>query len=170
MFVPLVGQTMIGVRPEHVFAVIESLNCPNIAIPDVGTEPTKAWLVGCLTPAGGAAMFCCLWLTESRRSVLYVSHPSEVALDAYPFLEQESIHFVESMGFLLDNLNFRARTPAEQAHLFQLLPFLGPPPGPGVAGRGAAPDDPPPVLAGSGGAAVDPEADRRALFRLLASF
>ena len=99
MFTPLHGQTALGIAPQSVVAVIESINIPNISIPEIGTEPTKAYLVGCRTPGGGAAIFCYL-------------------------LESASIQFVESMGFLLDNLNFLGRSSDEQQLLIKTLPFF----------------------------------------------
>ncbi|MDP2344688.1 MAG: hypothetical protein Q8O67_27310 [Deltaproteobacteria bacterium] len=124
MFTPLPGQTVLGISPESVVAVIESINSPNISIPELGTEPTKAWLVGCMTPGGGAAIFCYLLFLDTNRPIIYISNPPEVSLDQYPLLESESISFVESMGFMLDNLNFRARSPGEQQLLIETLPFF----------------------------------------------
>lgn len=124
MFTPLPGRNALGVGPDRVVAIIESINTPNIAIPDVGTEPTKAWLVGCVTPAGGATVFCYLLFLDTNRPIVYISNPSEVALADYPSLESDAIQFVESMGFMLDNLNFRARAPQDQQALVEQLPFF----------------------------------------------
>ena len=124
MFTPLPGRNSLGVGPDRVVAVIESINTPNIAIPELGTEPTKAYLVGCLTPSGGATIFCYLLFLDTNRPIVYISSPPEVPLDQYPMLESDSIQFVESMGFMLDNLNFRARTPQDQQSLVETLPFF----------------------------------------------
>lgn len=124
MFTPLPGRSSLGVGPDRVVAIIESINTPNIAIPELGTEPTKAYLVGVLTPAGGAAIFCYLLLLDTNRPIIYISNPPEVALDHYPILESDSIQFVESMGFMLDNLNFRGRAPAEQVAIAETMPFF----------------------------------------------
>lgn len=124
MFTPLPGHTVLAIGTEHIVAVIESINTPNIAIPELGTEPTKAWLVGCLTPGGGASVFCYLLMLDTNRPILYMANPAEVTLDQYTWLENESIQYVESMGFMLDNLNFRARPPGEQQALVDSLPFF----------------------------------------------
>ena len=124
MFTPLPGRNALGVGPDRVVAVIESINTPNIAIPELGTEPTKAWLVGCLTPSGGATIFCDLLFLDTNRPIVYISNPPEVSLDQYSMLESDSIQFVESMGFMLDNLNFRARAPEDQQALVDSLPFF----------------------------------------------
>jgi hypothetical protein len=122
MFTPLPGHTVVGLQLEQIVAVIESINSPNISIPELGTEPTKAYLIGCLTPGGGAAIVCYLLQIETNRPVVYISNPPEVALDHYAWLESESIQYVESMGFMLDNLGFRARAPGEQRALYESLP------------------------------------------------
>jgi hypothetical protein len=122
MFTPLPGHHLLPLAFEQVVAVIESINSPNIAIPELGTEPTKGFLVGALTPGGGAAIFCYLLQLETNRPILYISNPPEVPLDQYAWLEAQSIQYVESMGFMLDNLGFRARDPGEQRALFESLP------------------------------------------------
>lgn len=124
MFTPLPGRTNIGVAPDVVVAIIESINSPNISIPEVGTEPTKAYLVGVATPAGGYGIFCYLLMLESNRPILYISNPPEVAFDQYGVLESDAIQFAESMGFMLDNMNFRAQPPEVQARLVSELPFF----------------------------------------------
>ena len=124
MFTPLPGHSVLAIAPERIVAVIESINTPNIAIPETGTEPTKAWLVGCLTPNGGASIFCYLLMLDTNRPILYMANPPEVSLDQYSWLENESIQFVESMGFMLDNLSFRARGAQEQQAMLESFPFL----------------------------------------------
>jgi hypothetical protein len=170
MFQVLPGRTSIGVGPDRIIAVIESINAPNIAIPDVGTERTKAWLIGCITPSGGACVFCYLLLTESNRPILYISNPAEVALDSYAVLEHQSIQFVESMGFLLDNLNFRARPPQEMAMLVATLPFFHEPSSHVVVG--AVVDDVRPQQVPTAPAlpSTASAAGRQALLRLLALY
>jgi hypothetical protein len=170
VFTLLPGRTTLDIEPEHVVAIIESLNTPNISIPDVGTEPTKAWLIGWLTPAGGTSLSCVLLQTESRRAFLYASQPTEVALDSYSQLEHESIQFVESMGFMLDNVNFRARTAFEQRALFDSLPFLCRSTNPAGVGPSR-----PGIVAAQGTAAMTKDMtkapdQRTALLRLLVSY
>jgi hypothetical protein len=53
-----------------------------------------------------------------------MANPQEVSLDQYSWLENESIQFVESMGFMLDNLGFRARPPQDQLAMLEAFPFL----------------------------------------------
>jgi hypothetical protein len=163
MFTPLPGHNALGIGPERIIAIIESINAPAVALPELGTESTKAWLIGCLTPMGRACIVCYFLQTQSNRPVSYVSNPPEVALDAYSALEAESIQYVESMGFMLDNLNFRARSPHEQAQLVEVLPFFR-----DQHPRAAPPANVPAAAAQPAAAAGSP--DRVALGRFLAQF
>ncbi len=124
MFTHLPGRLSLGIGPERVVAVIESINTPNISIPELGTEPTKAYLVGVATPAGGYGIFCYLLFLDNNIPVVYISNPPEVAFDQYGALESEAIQFAESMGFMLDNTNFRAQPPEVQAQMVEQFPFF----------------------------------------------
>src|SRR6478609_3295026 len=124
MFAHLPGRLSLGIPPESVVAIIESINAPNISIPDFGTEPTKAYLVGFAGPSGGYGIFCYLLFLDTNRPIIYISNPAEVAFEHYATLESDAIQFAESMGFMLDNLNFRAQPADVQMRLVHELPFF----------------------------------------------
>ena len=144
MFTHLPGRLSLGVPPENVVAIIESINSPNISIPELGTEPTKAFLVGCVTPSGSYCIFCYLLFMDTNVPIIYISNPPEVPFEQYGDLEAGAIQFAESMGFMLDNLNFRAQPPDVQVRMVNELPFFrdqhprrrgtSPVPMPGVGG------------------------------------
>jgi hypothetical protein len=161
MFTPLPGRTNIGIGPELVVAIIESINAPNISIPDVGTEPTKAYLIGFATAGGGYGIFCYLLQLDSNRPILYVSNPPEVSFEQYGVLEADAIQFAESMGFMLDNMNFRAQPPEVQGRMVQELPFFRDPPPAALRRAGTGPA---PVMG------VGAVADASSVARLLSSF
>lgn len=123
MFLHLSGHSSLGIIPDQVVAVIESINAPNIGTP-LGTERTKAYIVGLRLPSGNFTVAIYLHLIESNGVCIYAADPLEVTLEGYPELEAEAIQFAESMGFMLDNLNFRAKPPEEIARLVQVLPFF----------------------------------------------
>jgi hypothetical protein len=124
MFTHLPGRLSLGVSPEAVVAIIESINTPNISIPELGTEPTKAYLVGVATPAGGYGIFCYLLFMETNTPIVYISNPPEVPFEQYGALESDAIQFAESMGFILDNMNFRAQPGDVQARIIEQVPFF----------------------------------------------
>ncbi len=123
MFLHLQGHSSLGIIPDQVVAVIESINAPNIGTP-LGTERTKAYIVGLRLPSGNFTVAIYLHLVESNRACIYAADPLEVSLDGYSPLEGDAIQFAESMGFMLDNLNFRAKPPDEIMRLVQVLPFF----------------------------------------------
>lgn len=123
MFLHLHGHSALGIIPDQVVAVIESINAPNIGTP-LGTERTKAYIVGLRLPSGNFTVAIYLHLVESNRACIYAADPMEVTLDGYSTLEADAIQFGESMGFMLDNLNFRAKPPEEISRLIQVLPFF----------------------------------------------
>jgi hypothetical protein len=183
MFTLLPGRNALGVGPERIIAIIESINAPNVALPDAGAEPTKAYLIGVLTPHGGASILCYLLQTQSNRPFCYLSTPTEVGLDSYAALEAESIQYVESMGFMLDNMNFRSRAPHDQAHLVETLPFFReqhprpvasspatPFPASFSTSFASSPGTPQSTPSGGTRGPAASQTDRAALGRLLASF
>ena len=170
MFILLPNQPHLGISPEQVVAVIESINTPNIAANDDGTEAAKAYIVGLQLPSGGFSVAIYLHLLHSNSCVIYRSEPLAVALEHYPVLEAEAIQFTESMGFMLENLNFRAKPPQEMARLVEILPFfrdLEP-----ILAQGVVLEEAP-IPAAVGSVIEKPSLDaqqRAALGRLLSSF
>jgi hypothetical protein len=120
----------LGVSPEQIVAVIESINAPNISVPNAGTSPTKAYIVGIRLPSGNFTVCLYMHLLDLDTAAIFAPDPQEVTLEGYPTLEADAIQFVESMGFMLDNLNFRGRSAEEQQKMQQTLPifFDRPPP------------------------------------------
>jgi hypothetical protein len=124
MFMHWPGRRSISVDPDRIVAVIESINTPNISVPEAGTQPTKSYIIGAATPTGQFSLYVYLLLLETNHPIVYVSDTPEVSLDEFGNLEAEAIQFAESMGFMLDNMNLRARPPEEQAQILAALPFL----------------------------------------------
>jgi hypothetical protein len=124
MFRPLPQALSLGLLPDAVAAVIESINTPNVALPEWGTQPTKAYLVGVLLPNGACRAYVYLLQLETNRPVMFISEPDQFRPDQYPEVEAAGITFLENMGFMLDNMQLRSRTPVEQAEVLQQLPFL----------------------------------------------
>jgi hypothetical protein len=123
MFQLLPGRPVLPLTADAVVAVIESINTPQVSIPDAGSEPAKTFLVSCLVPSGNICLFWYLLYLETNRPLLYVAEVGEMAIQSYPQVESNAISFVEGMGFMLDNLHFRNRPPAEQISMLQAFPF-----------------------------------------------
>jgi hypothetical protein len=134
---------------ERVVALVESINQPQISVPGRPAQAVQGYLVGQRNPGGSFSVYVVLSLAVSAENVVYLSDNREVPIEEYRALEVEGLQFLESMGFMLDNLNFRGMTPELQEKTLKRVAAFGVPPPPSAA----APRDP-----------------RQALGRLLSSF
>lgn len=129
MFTPAPELRRVHASADRVVAIIESINTPNVVIPGCDAEPTQAFIVGVRNPDATFSVMIYLYQTQSFRPAIYVSSPRAVPLAQYPEVEAEAIGFVESMGFMVDNLNFRRLTPVQQADVMERLPVFQEDPG-----------------------------------------
>ncbi len=123
---------------EQVVLLYQSLNQPNLAIPGRKAGPAMSFVLGLRGPAGYAC-FVYLYMPHSGESAVYVPSAGTVPAEQFANEEAEALGFVESMGFMMDNLNFTGRPPAEQDALVRTMPvFLREPPPPQQPGGGPA--------------------------------
>ena len=108
---------------------------------------------------GTFSIYVALHLPKAGENVVYVHDRRQLTVEEYRDVEIEGLQFLESMGFMLDNLNFRNLAPDAQEQVLRRVPLFSPP-----RASGAAPGP----AAGTPGAAAAPDASR--LARLLASF
>jgi Tfp pilus assembly protein PilF len=122
---------------EQVVQLYQSLNAPHLAVPGLRAGPATGYVLGLRGP-NGFAVFVYLYLAESGECAVYVPSNGTVAGDKYQEEEAEALSFTESMGFLMDNLNFRARPGDEQDEMIRNLPiFQREPPAPGEVATGS---------------------------------
>lgn len=115
----------------------QSLNSPQVGIPGKQAGPAQAFVLAYRGPNGGA-MFIFLHLPDSAESAVYISDKRNMNPDELAQEENEALGFVESMGFMMDNLNFPNLPPEQKEELIRSLPpFVGP--GAKAPGAGAAP-------------------------------
>jgi hypothetical protein len=111
-------------RREWIVAIIEAINAPIVAAPGRQAEAAKAWIVGVLNTTQKFSIYVYLLFPESNESLVFLHDPPEVTKEAYHTTELEALQFVESMGFMVDNINFRSMTPEAQEQLLQSLPVF----------------------------------------------
>lgn len=127
---------------DQVVNVYESLNQPHLAVPGRQAGPASAYILGLRGP-NGFAVFVYLYMPDSRECAVYVPSNRTVPPEQYESEEAEALGFTESMGFIMDNLNFRGRPPAEQDQLLRSLPvFQREPPAPPPAAQRPAQGQP----------------------------
>jgi type IV pilus biogenesis/stability protein PilW len=118
---------------EQVVQLYQSLNQPHLAVPGRRAGPALGYVLGLRGPSG-FAVFVYLYLPESGECAVYVPTNGTVAAEQYQSEEAEALGFVESMGFIMDNLNFRGRPIDEQEMMIRTLPvFQREPPPAGTA-------------------------------------
>lgn len=127
---------------DQVVQLYQSLNQPHLAIPNRKAGPASATVLGLRGPSG-FAVFVYLYMPQSGESAVYVPSNGTVAAELFQGEEAEALGFVESMGFIMDNLNFRGRPPDEQETMIRTLPvFQREPPAPSAVGAPGQPAKP----------------------------
>lgn len=122
MFTPAPDLNRIPAAPENLVAVIASINTPNVVLPNAEAEPTQAYILGVRNPDASFSIYIYLLQTLTKRPAIYCSEPRSIPLAQFPEIESEALQFVESMGFMLDNLNFRRQSPDDQISTYKRLP------------------------------------------------
>ena len=156
-FKPEPSITWLQTAREQVVAVVESINQPQVSIPGKAPQQVTGHLCGVRNGNGSFSIYVGLHLPKSGENVIYVHDRRQLTVEEYRDVEVEGLHFLESMGFMLDNLNFRNLAPDVQEQTLKRIPLFSHPR--------------PPVEAPGAAAAVRPAgADPARVARLLASF
>ena len=138
MFEPDPSIRYIPATREQVVALVESINQPQVSIPGKEPQAVQGFLCGLRNQNGTFSIFASLFLPKTNENVVYASDRREVGMEEYRDVEVEGLHFLESMGFMLDNLNFRNLAPAQQVETLKRVPlFHEPRPATPVAGGAA---------------------------------
>jgi hypothetical protein len=134
VFEPDPGIRYIPASREQVVALVESINQPQVSIPGKEPQAVQGFLCGLRNQNGSFSIFVSLYLPKTGENVVYVSERREVGMEEYRDVEIEGLHFLESMGFMLDNLNFRNLAAPQQVETVKRVPvFHEPRPADGAA-------------------------------------
>jgi hypothetical protein len=123
---------------EQVVALVESINQPQVSIPGKEPQAVQGFLCGLRNANGTFSIYVSLYLARSQENVVYASDRREVGMEEYRDVEVEGLHFLESMGFMLDNLNFRNLAHAQQVETLKRVPAFQPPRQPSPGGGAEA--------------------------------
>lgn len=132
---------------DQVVAIVESINQPQVSVPGKAPQQVSGHLCGVRNPNGSLSIYVALHLPKTGENVVYVHDRRQLAVDEYRNVEVEGLQFLESMGFMLDNLNFRNLAPAVQEATLKRIPLFSQTRVPSGAGGTAAthPAGPDPV-------------------------
>jgi hypothetical protein len=156
-FKPEPSITWIPASAEQVVAIVESINQPQVSVPGKAPQQVTGHLCGIRNPNGTFSIYVALHLPKTGENVVYVHGRRSLAVDEYRDVEVEGLQFLESMGFMLDNLNFRNLSASVQEDTLKRIPLFSQP-----RPRAEAP---------SGAAAARPSGpDPARVARLLSSF
>ena len=110
---------------DAIVLLYQSLNSPQVGIPGKQAGPAQSFVVAFRGPHG-AAMFIYLYLPDSGESAVYISDKRNMPPDELMQEENEALGFVESMGFMMDNLNYENLSADQRDDLLRTLPpFVG---------------------------------------------
>jgi hypothetical protein len=123
-FKPEPSITWIPAAPGQVVAIVESINQPQVSVPGKASQQVFGHLAGIRNANGTFSIYVALHLPNTGENVVYVHDRRQVDVDAYRDVEVEGLQFLESMGFMLDNLNFRNLSPEAQEATLKRIPLF----------------------------------------------
>jgi hypothetical protein len=109
---------------ENIVTIIESINSPMVAAANKPLEPAKAFIIGKRNLSGLFSIYIYLHLLQSKECLIYLHDPPEIPMESYHDTELEALQFVESMGFMVDNVNFRNLAPEQQTAFMEEFPMF----------------------------------------------
>jgi hypothetical protein len=109
---------------DQVVALVESINQPQVSVPGKEPQAVQGFLCGLRNQNGSFSIFISLFLPKTGENVVYANDRREVGMEEYRDVEIEGLHFLESMGFMLDNLNFRNLVEAQQVETLKRVPLF----------------------------------------------
>ncbi len=108
---------------DQIVELQQSLNSPHVAIPGKQAGPAQAFIVALRGPSG-FSVYVYLYLSEVPDCAIYASERRPVSSEEYRGEVNEAIAFVESMGFFMDTMNFRALNAEAGKELLRTLPIF----------------------------------------------
>lgn len=139
VFQPDASLAYLPVSRGQVTSLLESINQPQISIPGRAAQGAQAYLCGVRHDDGSCAVFVSLFLSDTGENVVYAHAPARLPPGRYAAAAEEGRHFLESMGFILDDLNFRSMPAEQQALAMERVPLFSAPRTAPPADRAATP-------------------------------
>jgi hypothetical protein len=133
VFTPEPSIQYVPAARDQVVAIVEAINQPQVSIPGKPPQSVSGVLCALRNANGSFSVVVALHLPRSAENVVYLHQRRQVSAEEYRAVQEEGLHFLESMGFMLDNLNFRNLAADQQEALMRRLPLFSPPPAGGPA-------------------------------------
>ena len=110
--------------PERVVSIITSLNNPSVMTDLPEPEPTLAFICSVQLDTGNFGMWIYLYHQSSHVARIYSWSEGEISRDQFPDVEAMALDFAESMGFVMDNAQYRKKPPEERIEFYNSLPIF----------------------------------------------
>lgn len=106
---------------EDVNEVYRSTAVVQLVLAGLHAQPVEAYI--CLVSGGGVAIFVALFLTESRKALVYTPEQQPTNYAECGKMFQQAVKFVESFGFSMETVNLGANVALRQVVL-RSIPVL----------------------------------------------
>ena len=110
--------------PERVVSIITSLNNPSVMTDLPEPEPTMAYICSSQFDTGNFGMWIYLYHQSSHVARIYSWSEGEISRDQFADVESMALDFAESMGFVMDNAQYRKMPPDERIAFYNSLPVF----------------------------------------------
>ncbi|MCW5830125.1 MAG: hypothetical protein KIT79_12520 [Deltaproteobacteria bacterium] len=114
-------------KPDRVVSLIRSLNKIDLIPQDGGDgepEPAEAFIVGVQRTPDQYELFAYLYHERTFTPRVYVWDGPKVTRASFADVEMQALNFIESMGFMMDNTQFRKLQPEERQSVFESVPVF----------------------------------------------
>lgn len=140
MFLPAPELAYLAIDPESIVALYHSVNATSVLLPGRPSQNARAVIVG-HRPLS-FAVHVALHFPDTGDHLVF--QPDEQVLDAEGARQyaQEAIQFAESMGFFMENLNWREQPAVQRPELLARLKVFQPPVRTAPADERRRPQDP----------------------------
>ncbi|MBI5511999.1 MAG: hypothetical protein HY903_24845 [Deltaproteobacteria bacterium] len=118
------ARTHLAVGREHILALVASINGVAVKVPGIQAGSAMATIAAFEVGRGQVSVVIYLYYAAANRAVFYVPEPRELERGQLPQVMDEAREFLESMGFMLDEVPFAGLDPAAQTALCERMPLF----------------------------------------------
>jgi len=130
----------LDIPAQKVLRMKRSLNDVQVALPGQKAQMAAAYI--CAFSAGkGIRVAVVLLLREDYKLIYYLNDGGEISSGNAGSVLNQAVDFAESLGFMMNDLEFHKMEPAEKSEAWESLPLKNPPvkPQPPAPAKTAAP-------------------------------
>ncbi len=109
---------------KRIVSLLHSINEPKIAVADRPAETTRAFVCTVEEAPKKFQIHVVLHLTRSQTKVMFSSDLELFPQEKLRTMEDEALDFVESMGFMMDNMNVPKLPPKDCQAMLKDLPIF----------------------------------------------